>query len=184
MLALADEANMQASLDKQLVVDKGQTFVRNGLAIIVPKGNPGNIVAAPDLAKPGIKLVLAQKGVPAGTYARDAIAKMASDAAFGASFDTKALANVVSEEPNVKAVVAKVQLGEADAGIVYVTDVTAGVAADIEMIEIADAFNVIASYPIAVTAEAAHPEAARAFIDYVLSTEGQAILRRYGFLSP
>ena len=106
---------------------------------------------------------------------------MDSDPAFGAGFSDSVLGNVVSEEPNVKAVVTKIQLGEADAGIVYATDVTADVAEDVTLIEIPDAFNVIAAYPIAITSEASNPDAAAAFIDFVLSPAGQAILRSYGF---
>jgi molybdate transport system substrate-binding protein len=89
----------------------------------------------------------------------------------------------VSNEPNVKAVVTKVQLGEADAGIAYVTDVTADVAQDISLIEIPDDKNVVAVYPVAVTSEAAEPDIAAAFIDFILSDEGQAILQEHGFLS-
>jgi molybdate transport system substrate-binding protein len=183
-LAVADQPNMQAAVDKKLVDDTGSIFARNKLTIIVPKGNPGGVTAPKDLAKPGLKLVLAQADVPVGKYARESIAKMAADASFGASFSDDALANVVSNEPNVKSVVTKVQLGEADAGIVYTTDVTEGVAGDIETIAIPDAFNVFASYPIAVLAEAKHTAAARALIDYVLSDAGQTILKKYGFLTP
>ncbi|HEY8173793.1 MAG TPA: extracellular solute-binding protein, partial [Dehalococcoidia bacterium] len=92
------------------------------------------------------------------------------------------LSNLVSEEPNVKAVVTKIQLGEADAGIVYVTDVTAGVTEDINQVAIADEFNVIATYPIAVTSDAGSAAAAQAFIDFVLSETGQAILEEHGFV--
>lgn len=183
ILAVADQPNMQAALDKGLVIDAGQTFVRNRLTIIVPKRNPARIMSAADLAKPGTKLVLAQKDVPVGKYARASIASMATDPAFAAGFADSTLGNVVSEEPNVKAVVTKVQLGEADAGIVYATDVTAGVTNDIESIAIPDAYNVTAGYPIAITRDAKHPEIARAFIDFVLSDAGQSILRTYGFLS-
>ena len=80
-----------------------------------------------DLAKPGVKLVLTNKEVPVGNYSRQALAKMSQDAAFGSEFATRVLANLVSEETNVKQVVAKVQLGEADAGIVYSSDVTPAV---------------------------------------------------------
>jgi molybdate transport system substrate-binding protein len=184
VLAVADQPNMQAALDKKLVSDGGSIFARNKLTIIVPQGNPGGVTEPKDLAKPGLKLVLAQADVPAGKCARDAIAKMAADGSFGERFNEEVTGNIVSNEPNVKSVVTKVQLGEAEAGIVYTTDVTAGVAGDIETITIPDAFNVIASYPMAVLAEAKHGAAARSFIDYVLSDAGQTILRKYGFLSP
>jgi molybdate transport system substrate-binding protein len=182
VLATADEPNMRAAFESHLVVDAGEAVAGNTLVIIVPKGNPGHVAMPSDLARDALKLVLAQDGVPAGTYARAAIEKMAADPAFGPSFSARVLANVVSDEPNVKAVVAKVQLGEADAGIVYATDVTPGVVSDVETVAIPGAYNIVVSYPIAVTSEAAHAAVARAFIDYVLSDAGQAILRGYGFL--
>jgi molybdate transport system substrate-binding protein len=182
LLATADTANMQTAVDQKLVNDLGSQFVKNRLAIIVPKSNPGGVTGPADLAKPGLKLVLALSTVPVGKYAHDALTKMAADPSFGAGFDTKVLANLVSEEPNVKAIVTKIQLGEADAGIVYVTDVTPGIAADVKVIDIPDAYNVIASYPIAVTKGASQPKIAQAFIDYLLSAEGQATLKKYGFI--
>lgn len=181
-LAVADQANMQAALDGGVVASAGRTFARNKLTIIVPKSNSAGVNSTADLASPGLKLVLAAKEVPAGSYAREAIAKMDAEPAYVSGFGAKVLANVVSEEPNVKAVVAKVQLGEADAGIVYATDVTAGVAGDVTAVDIPDLYNVIASYPIAATIDTARPELAQTFIDFLLSSEGQSILKRYGFL--
>ncbi|HYM15346.1 MAG TPA: molybdate ABC transporter substrate-binding protein [Dehalococcoidia bacterium] len=183
VLATADQKNMRAALDKGLVRDAGVPFAKNRLVIIVPKSNPAAIASAMDLVKTGVKLVLAQQGVPVGDYARQSIAKLGADAGYGAAFSRKVLANVVSEEPNVKAVVTKVQLGEADAGIAYVTDVTAGVAGDVTMLPIDDQFNVIATYPIAITRHAGKRDVAQAFIDFVLSDTGQGVLKRYGFIS-
>jgi molybdate transport system substrate-binding protein len=183
VLATAAQSNMDTAREKDLVVDAGATFARNRLAIIVPRDNPGGISSPRDLAKPGLKLVLAAAEVPAGRYAREALASFGASAEYGAAFPEDVLANLASEELNVKAVVTKVQLGEADAGIVYVTDVTEDVAEDIASIEIPDEFNVIASYPIAVTAGAGEPEVAQAFIEYVRGAEGQATLGEYGFLS-
>jgi molybdate transport system substrate-binding protein len=183
VLATAAQSNMDTALEKELVADAGTTFVRNRLVIIVPSDNPGGVTTAQDLSKSGLRLVLAAAEVPVGRYARESLAKFSADATYGAGFTDAVLANLVSEEPNVKAVVTKVQLGEADAGIVYVTDVTADVAGDISQIEIADPYNVIASYPIALTDEAGEPHVAQAFIDYVLSDEGQATLEEYGFIA-
>jgi molybdate transport system substrate-binding protein len=130
-----------------------------------------------DLAQPGIKLVLAAEEVPVGKYARQALDQM--NAVFGADFKDTVLANVVSNENNVKQVVSKVQLGEADAGIVYVSDAVA--APDLKTIEIPDELNVIAKYPIAPLAKSENADLAAKFIEYVLSTEGQAILAKWGF---
>ena len=126
--------------------------------------------------------MLAQKNVPAGAYAREALAKFDGKESYAADFDARVLANVVSEESNVKSVVTKVQLGEADAGIVYTTDVTPGVAGDITRIAIPDAYNVVASYPVALAKGASHRDAAQAFIDFLRSSPGQAILTSHGFL--
>jgi len=159
-----------------------QIFARNLLVVVVPAKNLAGIQTLQDLAKPHIKLILTNKNVPVGSYARQALEKMSQDAAFGADFSTRVLANLVSEETNVKQVASKIQLDEADAGIVYATDVTAALRAAVRIIEIPAAFNVIATYPIAVVQGTRHETAARAFIDYVLSPAGQEILARHGFL--
>lgn len=179
--AAADTNSMQQALDANLVVDDGEIFSTNRLVVIVPADNPANVTTLHDLSNAGLKLVLAAEDVPVGRYARQSIAKMQAEGSFGETFEADVLANVVSNEPNVKAVVTKVQLGEADAGIVYVTDVTPDVEADITPLEIPDNMNVIAVYPISVTTNAANVETAEAFIDFVLSDEGQAILADHGF---
>jgi molybdate transport system substrate-binding protein len=165
------------------VVDAGQVFAKNRLAVIVPKDNPAAIASPFDLAKTGVKLVIAEEGVPVGDYARQVFKNLEVPRG-GVGFADNILGNVVSNEANVKAVVTKVQLGEADAGIAYVTDVTPDVAADITIIPIEDAYNVIATYPIAVTTNAGNTDVAQAFIDFILSAEGQQILESYGFLPP
>jgi molybdate transport system substrate-binding protein len=182
ILATADQANMQNALGMSLVRDAGTPFVKNRLIIIVPKSNPAGITTPKDLAKPGLKLVLAQETVPVGNYAHQSLDKFSADTGYGADFSKNVLANLVSEESNVKAVVTKIQLGEADAGIVYVTDVTPDVASDITSIPIDDQFNIIAVYPIAITKDAGNPAVAQAFIDFVLSDKGQATLKQDGFI--
>lgn len=179
--APADTDNMQQALDAGVVIDAGRIFTRNRLAVIVPAGSPAGITALQDLGNQGVQLVLATSDVPVGRYARKSIDKMHADGSFGEGFTSRTLANVVSEEPNVKAVVTKVQLGEADAAIVYVTDVTADIAGDVSVIDIPDDFNVVATYPIAVTTSAENTVGAEALIAFVLSEEGQAILENYGF---
>jgi molybdate transport system substrate-binding protein len=124
-------------------------FVRNSLVVIVPKSNPKHIASLPDLGLPGVNLVLAAPAVPVGKYARAAFTVMATDAAFGPDFLARITANIKSNEVDVKAVAAKVSLGEADAGVVYPTDVTPRVAARVRIIEVPAPFNQIASYPIA-----------------------------------
>jgi molybdate transport system substrate-binding protein len=182
ILATADQANMEAAAAKGLLGGSATVFAKNKLTVIVPKSNPAGIATATDLAKPDVKLVLAQEDVPAGKYAREALRKMEADRAAGAGFSQEVLANVVSDEANVKAVVAKIQLGEADAGIVYTTDVTAALVNDVTTVAIPDAYNVVAEYPVAVTNDASEPDIARAFIDFLLSDQGQAILIQGGFI--
>ena len=179
--AAADEENMQAAADAGLVQHGARTFARNRLTIIVPSDNPGDVHLMPDLAKDGLRLVIAAPDVPAGRYTREVLDLIAADDGFPAGFREAVLANVVSEEPNVKAVVAKVQLGEADAGIVYVSDVTEEIEGDVNMVEIPLDYNVEASYQVAVTSDARHPEAAQAFIDFLLSDRGQDILEEHRF---
>jgi len=167
----------------QIVEDAPQVFVKNRLVVIFPKENPAKITSLQDLAKPGIKLDLAAKEVPVGQYALDFLDKASQDAAFGAAYKDEVIQNVVSYEENVKAVLAKISLGEADAGIVYTTDAASAEPGTIGMLEIPDAYNVIASYPIAVIKDSQNSELAKAFIDLVLSPAGQEILQKYGFIS-
>ncbi len=151
-------------------------FVQNQLVVITPPDNPADIQAIEDLGNDGVQVVLAAEGVPVGDYAREAL-----DAA---GISDAVLANVVSNEEDNASVVAKIVSGEADAAIVYVSDVTSQVAPDVSAIDIPDAVNVIATYPIAVVEGAGDPETAQAFVDYVTGTEGQATLEAFGFLPP
>jgi molybdate transport system substrate-binding protein len=182
VFASADDRWMQVAQDSGFIADTPQTFAHNRLVVIVPRGNPGRIGKLQDLARPGVKLVLAGDAVPAGHYAREAILRLARIPGFAPDYGQKVLANVVSNEENVRNVVTRVQLGEADAGLVYVSDVTPSVAGKVRRLPLPDSANVTASYPIAVVRQAPNPEAARTFIDFVLSPEGQAILVRNGFL--
>ena len=182
VFASADEPNMVGAEKDGTISGGPQIFARNLLAVVVPSTNRAGITTLQDLAKPNLKLVLANKDVPAGGYARQALEKMGHDPAFGHGFAARVLANLVSEETNVKQVAAKVQLGEADAGIVYSTDVTPALRPAVRVIQIPPEFNVIAKYPIAMVRGARNESGARAFIAYVLSPAGQAILARHGFL--
>ena len=163
--------------DNLIPADSAQIFLTNLLLVILPADNPADIQTLEDLSRPGIKLVLAAEEVPVGKYARQVLDNL--NALYGTGFEAGVLANVVSYEDNVKQVVAKVQLGEADAGIVYASDAVA--APQLMSIAIPEEYNVIAKYPIAILSSAQEPGLAAAFVDYVLSAEGQAILHKWGF---
>jgi molybdate transport system substrate-binding protein len=168
VFASADLANMDEVKD---LVATPQNFASNLLAIVVEKGNPKGVKALDDLADPGLKVVLAAEEVPAGRYAKQLLDK----AGVGVT--------PVSQEDNVKAVVTKVSLGEADAGIVYATDVTAG-GDKVEGVDIPDDQNVSATYPISTVKASKAQDKAQAFVDLVLSADGQQVLKEYGFLPP
>jgi molybdate transport system substrate-binding protein len=168
VFASADTTNMDKVKD---LVGTPQNFASNLLQIVVEKGNPKGVKGLDDLASPDLKVVLAAAEVPAGKYAEQALEK------------AKVTVKPVSQEDNVKAVVSKVALGEADAGIVYVTDVTAG-GDKVEGVDIPEDLNVLATYPIATVKASKARDKAQAFVDLVLSDQGQQVLKQYGFLPP
>ena len=155
---------------------------RNRLVVIVPKTNPARISKLEDLARRGTKVVLAADPVPAGKYSREVLRKLAASPNFPADYDRRVLANVVSQEENVKGVVSKVQLGEADAGIVYRSDVTPAVARYVSDLEIPAASNLTAEYPIAVLKSARNADGGRQFVDLVRSAAGQRVLESHRFI--
>lgn len=178
VFASANTREMDTMVDEDLVpVGSTRIFATNQLVVILPAGNPANIASLADLANPGLKLVFAAEEVPVGEYARHVIDNLG--ALYGASYKDKVLANIVSNEDNVKLVVTKVQLAEADAGIVYSSDAQA--IPELITVDIPSTYNVIAQYPIAALASAPQPVIAAEFIAYVLSAEGQAILSQWGF---
>ena len=183
VFATANTKEMTASIHASLVASGTQrAFVTNRLAVILPKGNPGKLTALADLARPGLYLVVADPSVPVGQYALDMLGKLSQDASFGPTFQDAVLANVVSRENNVKSVVAKVRLGEADAGVVYTTDITPDAARELTTLNVPDKFNVIATYSIAPLKNAAEPKLASQFIGWVLSPKGQQVFAHYGFI--
>ena len=149
----------------------GKPFARNVMEIAVPPANPAQITQLSDLAKPGVKVVLCAEAVPCGGTARAVLTK------------AKLTVKPVSNEADVKATLSKVQLGEADAGVVYVTDVLAA-GAKVKGITIPADLNASTSYPIAPLTASKNPALAAAFVDYVLSTDGQTVLTRAGFEKP
>jgi molybdate transport system substrate-binding protein len=181
VFASADQRWMDYVKDKGLVEGETPVFARNRLVVIVPKTNPARIATLEDLGRRGTKLVLAAEQVPVGAYSREALKKLATRPGFPPEYDQRVLGNVVSQEENVKSVVSKVRLGEADAGIVYRSDVTPAVSRYISELEIPDASNIIAEYPIAVVKSAPNAEAARQFVDLVRSSEGQRVLQAHRF---
>jgi molybdate transport system substrate-binding protein len=182
VFASADQRWMTHAKEHDLVAGAPTVFASNRLVAIVPRANPGRIGSLGDLARRGVKLVLAAEAVPAGRYSREALQNLRGAPGFPPDYDKQVLANVVSEEDNVKAVVAKVQLGEADAGVVYRSDVTPAVSTRVRIFEIADPYNVLARYPIALTSSTAHSKSARAFVELVESPMGQRVLAQHGFL--
>ena len=161
VFASADEPNMEGAEKDGTISGKPQIFARNVLVVIVPAKNSAGIQTLQDLTKPNLKLVLTNKDVPVGNYARQALEKMSQDPTYGPDFATRVLTNLVSEETNVKQVAAKVQLGEADAGIVYSTDVTPALRSAVRVIVIPAEFNVIAKYPLAAVKGARNETGAR-----------------------
>ena len=184
VFASANTKEMNNAIAAGRVADGSQrVFCHNKLVVIYPTDNPAGLDKLQDLAKPGLKLVIAAEEVPVGKYSLEFLDKASQDAAFGATFKHDVVKNVVSYEENVKAVLTKVVLGEGDAGIVYLTDISLDNADKVGRLEIPDALNAVATYPIAAVSDAEQPQLARAFIDLVLSTQGQAILAKYGFLA-
>src|SRR6185295_3883780 len=175
--AFADVADAEALAAKGLV-QPPRVFARNVLCVVTPLVAPRG-AALGALAKPGVKVVMGVDTVPAGRYAGQALEKMEKDGRFGKGFQARVMANVVSREANVRLVLAKVALGEADAGFVYVTDATGN--AQVKTVEVPEAINVVGRYGIGVVAKDP-PAAARAFVDAVLGAPGQAALKARGFL--
>lgn len=183
VFASANAAQMKNVIGSgQVVGGSERTFVRNRLVVIYPKDNPAQLAALADLARPGLKLVFADRAVPAGQYSLDFLAKASKLPEYTETYSPTVLSNVVSYEESVRVVLGKVALGEADAGIVYGSDITGENADMVGRIDIADELNVIATYPIAPVAGSRSADLARRFIDYVLSPDGQATLAEYGFI--
>lgn len=180
VFASANITQMDAVVESGMAAaDAPVLFVTNRLVVVIPADNPGEIQSLQDLAEPGKLIVLAAEEVPVGRYSLEFLDKASADPAFGDSFRDDVLANVASYEENVRSVLNKVALGEADAGIVYTSDLF-GVAG-VESLEIPDALNVLAEYPIAALSGSENPDVAAAFVEYVLSTPGQAVMMYFGF---
>lgn len=156
------------------LVEKPQVFATNRLVLVVPTSNPARIESVDDLGRKGVKLVIGAEGVPIGDYTRKVLENMGA---------TNVLTNVVSQEDDVKGVVGKVSLGEADAGFVYATDVKP-VAGKVRAIELPASAQARVEYEIAVVKGTDRRDAAREFVDRVLSEDGRRALRQAGFGLP
>jgi molybdate transport system substrate-binding protein len=178
----ADTANPQKLVDKHLSSDVAVKFAGNLLIIIVPANNPAGIKSPPDLAKAGVKIIAAGDTVPIATYANQLVTNLAKDADYPSNFAASYAANVVSKEDNVKALVAKIELGEGDAGIVYVTDAKAST--KVATVDVPPAANVPATYAGVVIKASPSAAAGTAFLTWLAGPAGQAILRSFGFLPP
>lgn len=183
VFASADATQMQRLVDKGVIARAPEAFARNEPVIIVPAANRAGVNAAADLARPGVKVILAAPDVPIGSYARQVIERLAADPSYGASYRERVLGNVVSYEANVRAVLTKIELDEADAGVVYRTDALVS-GARVRTIELPESVNVVAVYPIGVVEGARNEPAARAFAEFVRGPEGQRLLRAAGFDAP
>ncbi len=183
LFASANARQMNAAVEAgRVATGTAQLFVGNHLVVVAPADNPAGLETLGDLAQPGLKLVLADAAVPVGEYSLAVLDNAEAAGSYGAGFAQAAVANVVSYEENVRAVLNKVVLGEADAGIVYTSDVMPSVTDQVKLIEIPAELNVLATYPVAVLSDAILPAEAQAFVDLLLSSEGQSVLGEFGFL--
>ncbi len=176
------EPSINTQLEQSKILEKSQIFAQNRLVVIVPKRGAARVKTLADLAKPNIKLIIAQANVPIGSYTRQVLQKLEDSKRYGTDFAARVLKNVVSEENNVRQVLLKVRLGEADAGIVYVTDATPEIRSSLIQIAIPERQNVIAQYPIGVVRQSKNLISAKEFMQYVLSPASQGILQSWGFL--
>jgi molybdate transport system substrate-binding protein len=178
----ADTTNPQKLVDGGFTSGDPVVFAGNELTIITPTDNPGGIASPMDLARDGLKVVAAGDEVPITRYATQLIANLAKEPGYPADFAAAYASNVVSKEDNVKGVVTKIELGEGDAGIVYVTDATAS--GKVGTVEVPDGANVPASYAGVVVKASPSQDAAAVFLEWLAGPDGQAILAEFGFLPP
>jgi molybdate transport system substrate-binding protein len=169
VFASADATNMDKLKADGFTGGTPQVFAHNKLEIVVAAGNPKDITGLADLAKPGVIYISEAATVPAGKYALQILAKA------GVTLTPKSL------EADVKSVISKIELGEADSGIVYTTDVKAA-GSKVQGVPVPDAVNVVATYPMVAVKGTKNPDLANAFISYVMSADGQATLQSFGFL--
>jgi len=182
VLLSADASNPRKLVAGGFASGDAVAFASNELAIVVPSDNPAGVTSPADLARSGLTIIGAGDGVPITTYATQLVDALASEPGYPAGFAAAYTANIVSREDNVKAMVAKIELGEGDAGIVYVTDAAAST--KVMTIDIPAAADVRATYSGVVVKASPNQAAAEAFLDWFAGPGGQAILSSFGFLPP
>lgn len=180
VFASADSVWMHWLARRGLLAGEPTMFARNTLVVVLPASDPGRIGELRGLARAGVRLVVASSAVPAGRYTAQLIRRLALEPGFGPAFAEAVRKNVVSEEDDVRGVLAKVYLGEADAGIVYRSDSRSPTARGLRVLEPPAGANVVAEYPIACLRGAV--DGAAAFASFVSSNSGRDILVRHGFL--
>jgi molybdate transport system substrate-binding protein len=178
----ADTTNPKKLVDAGLADGAPVAFAGNALTVIVPAANPAGITSPADLAKAGVRVIAAGDEVPITKYATQLVDNLAKEAGYPAGFAAAYAANIASKEDNVKAVVAKIELGEGDAGIVYVTDANAST--KVATIDVPPTANIPATYDGVVVKGSTKAAAGKAFLAWFAGPEGQAILGELGFLPP
>jgi molybdate transport system substrate-binding protein len=181
VFASANRDEVKALVQAGLVDEAAApVFAHNRLVVVLPSDNPAGVTSLQDLARPGVQIVVAAPAVPAGKYTRRLLESLAADATWGPAFCDAVLGNVVSEEETVRAVLAKVEIGEADAGFVYQSD--ANQSAQLLRLVLPPEHNPVAEYPMAALLNSPHAALAQEFVDYVLGAPGQQVLVANGFL--
>lgn len=178
VFASADQTQLQPLVASRQA-GPPRVFARNRLVLVVPAGNPGRLRSAKDLSRPGLRVLGTAANVPIGAYTRQVLQKLARLPGYPPDFAAGVERNVVSKEANVRAVLAKTELGEGDAALVYETDARSSTR--VRMIPLPEAAQVIAEYPVAPVVGGGQRAGGEAFIRFLLSPEGKTTLRRFGF---
>jgi molybdate transport system substrate-binding protein len=184
VFASANVRELERAQADGLLAGLVHVFAHNRLQLIVSRESAGRIRKLADLVQPGIRLAAEHAGAPLSGYTRELLARVARDPTYGADFAERFAANAVVQVATVRELVARVAEAVADAGIVYLTDVTSAARPRIAVVEIPNHLNITADYAIAAVANAQHPGRSRdglAFVELVRSPEGQAILEQWGF---
>ena len=179
VFASASEEEMDTAVEEDLTGGRPEVFVKNRDVVMVPEDNPAGIEEFRDVAEPGVRLVLAEEGVPAADYALKILGKAEEE--YGRGFEGDVLNNVVSREADVRASVNRVVVGDADATFGYASDHTPDIKDRVDVVPIPSDLNIIATYPVAALQNAKEPELARKWVDLVTGEEGQRVLEKWGF---